>query len=121
MASVLDTLVREKGKNPVLTGEPGVGKTTLALKIAQMIEDKEIPKGAEFQGALGNAIVIETTPQRISVSAQSNLESSQAAAASDFVGSLKYAEKKLGRPIVVLVDEMHMFSEPQLQALKSKS
>ena len=33
----INTLIRIKGKNPVLLGEAGVGKTAVAEKISQMI------------------------------------------------------------------------------------
>ena len=113
----LDTLVRIKGKNPVLVGEPGVGKTTVAEKLAYEVMQNKLPEGAAYE-SLKNAVVIQTTAGKISSIALSNDPNSQQAAMEKFIKGLKEAEKKLGRPIILYIDEMHTLSEPQLQALK---
>lgn len=116
---VFSVFVREKGKNPVLTGEAGVGKTTVAELVTQRIVFGNIPMAKEFRRILGNAIVVQTTPSAISKLAMSNDPVSQSAAVEEYIKSIKYLEQQLGRKIVVFVDEMHMFSDPQLEAFKT--
>ncbi|MFN7684767.1 MAG: AAA family ATPase [Oligoflexia bacterium] len=117
--AALDTLVRVKGKNPVLVGEPGVGKTTVAERIAYDIESGKLPVATEYQSALKGAIVIQTSPGLISRIALSNDKTSQIAAVEKFLDSARAAEKALGRRIIVYVDEMHNFSPEQLEAFKT--
>lgn len=121
-AAVLDILIRLKGKNPVLVGEAGVGKTAIAQNIAQLIADDKIPEALRYQKVLKNAIVIEVSPSSIAKLAdEGDLDYRiQAAKAIDtFVESVKELQEKMGRKIIVYVDEMHKFSEEQLEALKT--
>ena len=118
-ARTLDTLIRLKGKNPVLVGEAGTGKTAIAELVAHMISDNDLPIAAEYQRVLRDAIVVQTTPAAISSLAKSDAPSAQQAAVETYLKSLKSAEKALGRRIVLYIDEMHLFSEPQLEALKT--
>jgi ATP-dependent Clp protease ATP-binding subunit ClpC len=118
-ASALDTLIRMKGKNPVLVGEPGVGKTAIAELISKMISSNALPTASEYQKVLRDAIVVQTTPAAISALAKSDAPSAQQAAVEQYLAGLKAAEKALGRKIILYVDEMHLFSEPQLEALKT--
>ena len=76
----IDTLTREKGKNPVLVGPRGAGKTTIVQKIARTILEDKLPAHAVFQNELSGAFIIETTPARISRLAKANDNNSQAAA-----------------------------------------
>lgn len=116
-ADTIDVLARMKGANPVLLGEPGVGKTTVAEIIAKMAKDNEIPPGSAYDG-LRNAVVIQTTAGKISSLAKSDEPQSQQQAMEAFVRGLKETEEKLARPIILYVDEVHTLSAPQLQALK---
>lgn len=41
---VVNVLLRTEQRNPLLTGEPGVGKTAIASALAQAIVDKKVPR-----------------------------------------------------------------------------
>jgi ATP-dependent Clp protease ATP-binding subunit ClpA len=114
---VFDVLIRLKGQNPILLGEPGVGKTAIADLIAQRLTDDEIPEGRAYD-ALRGGIVVKTTAGKLSSLAKSNDAQSQQSAMEDFLKGLKRAEEKLGRPILLFIDEAHTLSSAQLQALK---
>ncbi|MEM7770324.1 MAG: ATP-dependent Clp protease ATP-binding subunit, partial [Cyanobacteria bacterium P01_A01_bin.37] len=46
---VIQTLGRRRKNNPILLGEPGVGKTAIAEGLAQRIADQDVPDGLENQ------------------------------------------------------------------------
>ncbi|MFN7454477.1 MAG: AAA family ATPase [Pseudobdellovibrionaceae bacterium] len=110
------TLVRMKGKNPILVGPAGVGKTTIASRLAQIITS-ELPAHPIYDELRG-ASVIETTPARISRLAKSDANSAQASAIEDFFDSVLKVEKSTKKPIVVFIDEIHTLSKAQIEAMK---
>lgn len=115
----IDTLTREKGKNPVLVGPRGAGKTTIAQKIAQTILEGKLPEHPVFQEVLGDAFIIETTPARISRNAKSNDNNSQADSLEEYFEAILTLEKKMGLKIVLFVDEIHTFGPGQIEAMKT--
>lgn len=115
-AAVLDTLIRTKGKNPVLVGEAGVGKTAIAQSLAQVIVEKKLPEGLRYSDVLKTAIVIETSPALLKKEAHDYTQ--EAKVLEEFVRAIKIIEGKMGRKIILYVDEMHQFSPEQLNALK---
>lgn len=115
---VFDTLVRIKGKNPVLVGEPGVGKTAIAEGIAQNIRAGLVPQAPAFAD-LKNAVVVEVSASSISDLAESSSKNAQQNVMRSFLKGLKEAEAKLGRPIIVYMDEMHTLQSAALQVLKT--
>ena len=44
---IMQVLARRTKNNPVLIGEPGVGKTAIAEGLAKMVVDDEIPEALE--------------------------------------------------------------------------
>ncbi len=114
--AVIRTFVREKGKNPVLLGKAGVGKTAIAELLALNLFSNQIPEGLIFQEELRNAFVVETSPNRIN-----KLNPMSPADAVDaYIASLKACERILNRPIIVFIDEIHTFDKDQLEALKTE-
>ena len=49
--NVVRILSRKTKNNPVLIGEPGVGKTAIAEGLAQRVVKKDVPKGVSVAGA----------------------------------------------------------------------
>lgn|GEM_PF-919098 len=118
VSEVFDTLIRLKGKNPVLVGEAGVGKTAIAELLAQKILDADIPHSPVYRGELDGAYLVETSASTISKNAKSDQSNAQAVAVDNLLSHIQDIEKRLGKPIIVFIDEMHQFSDAQLQALK---
>jgi len=115
---VFDTLARIKGKNPVLVGEPGVGKTAIAEGIVQNIRAGVVPQAPAF-AEIKNAVVVEVSAPSISDLAESTSKNAQQNVMRNFLKGLEEAEAKLGRPIIVYMDEMHILQPAALQVLKT--
>ncbi len=114
----IDTLTREKGKNPILVGPRGAGKTTIVQKVARTILEGNLPAHAVYQNELAGAFVIETTPARISRLAKANDNNSQAAALEMYFDAVLTLESKLGIKVILFVDEIHTFGPGQVEAMK---
>lgn len=115
---VLDTLVRVKGRNPVLVGEAGVGKSAVAELIAQKIHNQSIPTAPAYD-PLKKAIVVEVSAASISSLAESSSKNAQQNVMRDFLQGLREAEKVLKRPVIVYMDEMHSLQPAAMQILKT--
>ncbi len=116
--AAIDTLTREKGKNPILVGPRGAGKTTIVQKVARIILEDQLPGHVVFQNELSGAFMIETTPARISRLAKANDNNSQAAAVEKYFDVILKIERTMGLKIVVFIDEIHTFGPGQVEALK---
>jgi len=115
---VIDTLTREKGRNPVLVGPRGAGKTSIVQKVARTILDGNLPSHAVYQNEINGAFVIETTPARISRLAKANDSNAQAAALEMYFDAILTLEKNLGIKIIIFVDELHTLGPGQVEAMK---
>lgn len=115
---VIDTLVRSKGKNPVLVGPRGAGKTSIATKIADMIIDEAFPQTEAYIHELKGAFVISTTPGKISMLAKSDSDGSQGAAMEQYLDAMKWVEEKLNVKLILFIDEIHTLSKGQIEAMK---
>jgi ATP-dependent Clp protease ATP-binding subunit ClpC len=115
---VIDTLVRSKGKNPVLVGPRGAGKTSIATKIADMIIDESFPQSEAHINDLKGAFVISTTPGKISMLAKSDSDGSQGAAMEQYLDAIKWVEDKLNTKLILFIDEIHTLSKGQIEAMK---
>ncbi len=118
----IDILCRLKGKNPVFVGPAGVGKTTVAEKIAVKILRREYPDTDVYKRELDNAEVIIATPSKISTLAKKGQE---ALAMEMYLEALleverTYKEQNRGKekPLILYIDEMHSLSEEQIEAMK---
>jgi len=114
----IDTLVRLKGKNPVLVGEAGVGKSAVAELIAQKIFQKDLPIAPAFD-PLKKAVVVEVSAASISSLAESTSKNAQQNVMRDFLQGLKEAERVTGEPIIIFMDEMHALQPAAMQVLKT--
>jgi ATP-dependent Clp protease ATP-binding subunit ClpA len=115
---VIDTLVRSKGKNPVLVGPRGAGKTSIATKIGDMIIDEAFPQSEGHINELKGAFVISATPGKISMLAKSNDDSSQGSAMESYLESIKWIEEKLNVKLILFIDEIHTLNKGQIEAMK---
>ena len=113
----LEVLARIKGRNPVLVGPAGVGKTSIAVAIDEISFNNQLPKNRSFE-SLKDLTVIETTPAKISTLAKSNDSASQAAAIEMYVEAVSAAQKELKQPIAIFIDEVHTLEKAQVEALK---
>ena len=115
---VIDTLVRTKGKNPILVGPRGTGKTSIASKIAEIILDEAFPQNEAYMRELKGAQMISITPGKISLLAKSDADSSQGAAMEQFLDSVLWLEQKLNTKLILFIDEIHTLSKGQIEAMK---
>ncbi|MBC7386514.1 MAG: ATP-dependent Clp protease ATP-binding subunit, partial [Cryobacterium sp.] len=113
----LDVLVRIKGRVPTFMGEAGVGKTDVAKGIAYRILMGELPDGIH-KSELNGAVILLTSASRIAKLAKSNDDNSMAEAIETYLGEVKAAERKFGKPVIVFIDEAHTLSKGQLNGLK---
>lgn len=114
----LDTLVRIKGRNPILVGEAGVGKSSVAELVAQKIQSKDIPSAPAYD-ALKKAVVIEVSAPSISSLAESTSKNSQQNIMHTFLQGLKEAEELTGKTIILFFDEIHSLQPPAMQVMKT--
>jgi ATP-dependent Clp protease ATP-binding subunit ClpC len=92
---LIELLCRYSGKNPVLVGEPGVGKRTVVGGLAQRIADGNIPQSLAEKGVL----VLDLPPLRVlekSSSWQERLDRALVAAAED--GKIFFVNRMHDRP-----------------------
>ena len=112
-----EKLSRFKARTPVLVGPAGVGKTTVVLKLAEMIEQGEINSDKIFDG-VRESIILETTPASISKLALSDTPVAQAAALEKFIKAIKNFQKKHDQKLIVFIDELHNLDKGQIEGLK---
>ena len=100
---VINTLIRIKGRNPVLLGAAGVGKTAIAEKIAQMIVQRQIPTGSVYSSEIAKAEIIQ-----LQASSLGGLARKPADSAQKLVQIIANIERTTQKPIILFVDEMHI-------------
>jgi ATP-dependent Clp protease ATP-binding subunit ClpC len=110
----INTLIRIKGKNPVLLGEAGVGKTAVVEKISQMIVQGQIPTGKVFSQEIAQAEIIQ-----IEASALKLLGKKPEDAALALVQNIKQLETQLNKPIILFIDEIHSVESGMWDVLKT--
>ncbi len=110
----INTLIRIKGKNPVLLGEAGVGKTAVAEKISQMIIQGQIPNGRVYSQEIATAEIIQ-----VEASSLKSLGKKPAEAALAFVETVKQLEIQLRKPVIIFIDEIHSVDSEMWDVLKT--
>ncbi len=117
---VLDVLARITGANVLLSGPAGSGKTSIAQLIDYISSQDLIPDTYSHK-KLKKLIVLETTPSLLSSFAVSNDPQSQAAVMETYIESVLQAQRKLGRKIIIFIDEAHMLHKGAVEAIKRYS
>jgi ATP-dependent Clp protease ATP-binding subunit ClpA len=110
----INTLIRIKGKNPVLLGEAGVGKTAVVDKIAQMIVQGQIPKGKVYSQEIATAEIIQ-----LEAASVKSLAKKPEDAALVLVETVKQLEAQLRRPVIIFIDEVHSVDADMWNVLKT--
>ena len=110
----INTLIRIKGKNPVLLGEAGVGKTAVAEKISQMIIQKQIPTGKVYSQEIAQAEIIQLEAASIKALAKKPED-----AALVLVETVKQLEAQIKKPIILFIDEIHSVDSDMWNVLKT--
>lgn len=110
----INTLIRIKGKNPVLLGEAGVGKTAVVEKIAQMIAQGQIPTGKVFSQEIATAEIIQLEAASIK-----GLGKKPEDAALVLVETVKQLEAQLRKPVILFIDEIHSVDSDMWNVLKT--
>ena len=116
---VLRTLVRSKGKNPVLVGPRGAGKTTIVHKVARMLLEEDYSQHPKFKQSLDHSFVIETSVGQIAGIAKANTPAAQMQSMQDYIQAVQTVEAVTGKKIIVFIDELHTLSPHQQEALKT--
>ncbi|HUP56690.1 MAG TPA: AAA family ATPase, partial [Bdellovibrionota bacterium] len=107
---VADTLVRLKGRTPILVGSAGVGKTTIIERLAQMIVTGQgLPDTVPYQTAFRDAVVIEAAGTQF---ADEDIDIMM------FIKEVEDAEKMTGRPHIIFLNEIHALHPNNAEALK---
>ncbi|MBF0365451.1 MAG: AAA family ATPase [Oligoflexia bacterium] len=113
----IEVLARIKGSTPVYIGEAGVGKTTVVQRMAQRMAENKLP-GDPTYDFLKDSWLLETTAGKISSLAKSDQPQSQALAIEQFFEAVKATQEKLGKKIIVYIDECHTLAPAQWEAMK---
>ncbi len=110
----INTLIRIKGKNPVLLGEAGVGKTAVVEKIAQMIAQGQIPNGKVYSQEIATAEIIQLEASSIKALGKKPQDAALA-----LVQIVKQLEIDLRKPIILFIDEIHSVDSEMWDVLKT--
>lgn len=95
---VINVLLRKEQRNPLLTGEAGVGKTALAVALAQRIADKDVPPPLQNQ----RVVEINGASLMSGTSYRGELES-----------RIKNLLEEAGKGVILFIDEAHAVFAPR--------
>jgi ATP-dependent Clp protease ATP-binding subunit ClpC len=97
----INVLLRKEQRNPLLTGEAGVGKTALAVALAQRIADGEVPEPLQGQ----RVVEINGASLMSGTSYRGELES-----------RIKSLLEEAGQGVILFIDEAHAVFAPRTGA-----
>jgi len=105
----LDVMIREKGKYPILIGDPGVGKTALTELMAYKILAQDFPESEAYKKALDEAVILR-------VSARNFMPGGSDISA--YLGTVSFIAKSLRRKILVQIYESHFLGDYHVSVLR---
>ncbi len=117
--AVLDTLIRLKGRNPVLVGEAGVGKTEIAKNLAKIFFERKLPEALLYQELFKDVVMLETSPSQILSLAKWVNDMDQVNAVREYLDAIMAFQEKTGINIILYVDEVHRFRRVQWNEFKT--
>jgi ATP-dependent Clp protease ATP-binding subunit ClpA len=98
LQQVINVLLRKEQRNPLLTGEAGVGKTALAVALAQRIADGDVPPPLLSQ----RVVEINGASLMSGTSYRGELES-----------RIKNLLEEAGKGVILFIDEAHAVFAPR--------
>ena len=115
--AAIDVLLRMKGKAPVILGETGVGKTSVAEGIAIKLLSGDLPNGLHYE-KLKDTVVLVTSPSKIANIAGDMNPGSLAYALQVYFNLAKALGKATQTQVVVAIENAHQLNGAQLDVLK---
>ncbi len=114
---LLLVLSRYKQQNAVLVGSKGAGKSSIIDLLAEKIVLGYVSQN-EVTEFLHEAIVLQTSTGKISGLAKTDKPAGQAQAMEEFFRSVKEVQEKVGRRIIIFIDEIHTLTNAQIESIK---
>jgi ATP-dependent Clp protease ATP-binding subunit ClpC len=114
---LLLVLSRYKQQNAVLVGSKGAGKTSTIDSLAEKIVLGLVSQN-EVTEFLHESIVLQTSTGKISGLAKTDKPAGQAQAMEEFFRSVKEVQEKVGRRMIIFIDEIHTLTNAQIESIK---
>ncbi len=105
----LDVLIREKGKYPILIGEPGAGKTATTELMVYKILARDYPETSAYRQAFYDAVVLRVSA-RLFIPGGTDLNS--------YMNTVQFISKSLNRKIIVQMFESQFLNDYNVGVLR---